>query len=469
VLARLLGSVAACAIAHTRKSFFRAGLALILIIAAALWATRSTVSQKPLASVALGDGRILQVEAVTYGTNHHIGNPASKLGWRLNVWLPRRLRLRLASKNPEAVINDFENPALVVWVNAVNARTGTNVDCQMVRVELVDGHGEHYAENNSYWFGGDEYWRVGHAFEVFPRSETNLTMQVSTWKNGKTNQLNFPNPHVVHPAEWTGLELPQQKHAGDLNIVLRGLRLRTNGIPSHEWETRSVYWEPEWNLLRGNEKVGGWDQPEWMAEDPAGNRGQQLGTNHPVLRFSASFYPSATNVEAAPSLANLPQTFVTNLHSILWWNQTVHFEAQEISILGLFPAGSYVFNNGAFLSNPPVAMGAVRGGAPSGWTGQSVVVNPLKVVYYHAHYSTTHSVIYVSAPKLGGKTRLAMRLRDEQGRLWVAEPEPQGADDGIYPFLVNLPPDVNRVTPELVVLKPVEAEFMARVPSAAIP
>jgi hypothetical protein len=430
---------------------------------------RLPVSRKPLASAALGDGRILQVEAVTYGTNHHIGALASEVGRRLNAWLPRRLRLRLAPKNPAADINGLENPSLVVWVNAVSAQTGTNVDCQRIRVELVDEQGEHYAEDNSYWFGDEQFWRAGHAFQVFPRSQAKLILQVTAWKSDQTNLMVFPNPHVVHPAVWTGMDLPQQKQAGDLTIVLTGLRLSTNGVPSHYWEARSVYWEPVWDLLRGNEKIGGWDSPEWIAEDPTGNRGRHLGTHQPVLRFSAVFYPAATNAEAAQSLASLPQTVMTDPQSIVWWNQTVHYEAQDISILGLFPAGSYVFNQGAFLTNPPVSMGRVIGGAPSGWTGQSVTVNPLKVANYHGHYSTTQSVIYVSAPKWRGKTRLAMRLRDDQGRLWVADPEPEGANDGIYPFLVNLPPEVNRVTPELVVLKPVEAEFMAKVPAPTIP
>jgi hypothetical protein len=352
------------------KSIFVAGLALVLMGAAVFWARRSPVSQKPLAAVALGDGRILQVEAVTYGTTHHIGNPASEVGWRLNAWLPARLRAEIASRNPEAVIDDLENPALVVWVNALSAQAGTNVDCQRIRVELVDEHGEHYTEENSYWFGGDEFWRVGHLFQVFPRSQTNLTMEVTAWKIDKTNQMEFPNPHVVQPAAWTGMELPQQKEAGDLNIVLTGLRLRTNSVPPNYWETRSVYWEPVWELRHGNEKIGGWDEPEWFAEDSTGNRGKCLGTYQSVLRFSATFYPAATNDDAAHPLAHLPQTIVTNLQSALWWNQTVEYQTNHISILGLFPAGSYVFNQGALLTNPPVAMGPVRGGAPSGWTGR---------------------------------------------------------------------------------------------------
>jgi hypothetical protein len=110
-------------------------------------------------------------------------------------------------------------------------------------------------------------------------------------------------------------------------------------------------------------------------------------------------------------------------------------------------------------------MGPVRGGAPSGWTGASRVVNPLTVVHYSSHYSITNSVIYVSTPNFRGPARLAMRLRDEQGRVWEARPEAQGAGNGIYPFLVDLPPETIRVTPELVLLTPVTAAFTVKTPS----
>lgn len=452
-------------IVSTKKKFvWLAGLALVLIGAAIFWLARSGESQKPLAAVPLGDGRILQVEAVTYGVNHHVGNESSdNLLWRFTAWLPGWLCQWFASRNPESTINGLDFPALVVWVNAVNAVTGTNVDCQRVRVEIVDKHGEHFGSGSS-WFGSQSFWRVGHIFRVYPRDETNLTLRVTNWKNNQSSLIEIPNPHVVRPAEWAGADLPQQTTAGDLNIVLAGLRFRTNNASPKYYQTRTVYWEPEWELRRGAEKVGGWAEPEWLAEDPLGNRGQYLGTNQPLLRFSATFYPSATNA-AAQLLASLPQSPVTNRQNVVWWNQTARQGSNNLLVLGLFPPGTWVFEAGHLLTNPPPAMGPVRGGAPSGWTAMSRVVNALNVIHYNSHYSISNSVIYVSAPDFRGPARLAMRLRDEQGRDWVANPESQGSESGIYPFLIELPPDVNEVTPELVLLNPVTAAFTVRTPA----
>lgn len=448
-----------------KKSVCLAGLALVLIGAAIVWLAQFARSQKPLATVPLGDGRILQVEAVTYGVNHHVGNGNSdNLFWRLTAWLPGGIFQRFASRNPSATITGLEIPSLVVWVNAINAATGTNVDCQGIRMELINQHGEHFGTATSSWFGGQKFWRVGHIFEVYPRDETNLFLRVTTWKNKHTSFTEIPNPQVVRPAKWTGMDLPQQTNAADLTIVLADFRLRTNNPSPKYYETRIVYWDPVWELRRGTERINGWAEPEWLGEDPLGNRGQFLGTNQPFLRFSATFYPAATNA-AAQLLATMPRSPVTNRQTIVWWNQTARQGSNEILVLGLFPPGTRVFEGGHLLTNPPVTMGPVRGGAPTGWTGMSRAVNPLKVEHFSSHYSITDSVIYVSAPNLSGPPRLAMRLRDEQGRQWEAKSESQRSDNGIYPFLIELPPDLIQVTPELVLLPPVEATFTVNTPT----
>jgi hypothetical protein len=206
---------------------------------------------------------------------------------------------------------------------------------------------------------------------------------------------------------------------------------------------------------------------EWLAEDPIGNKGQHLGVHQPVIKYSATFYPSPTNKEAALPVDTLPQTSVTHLQSIAWWSKKSQFENVSIEALGMFPAGSYVFSEGQFLTNSPVTMGPVSGGAPYGWTSEDKPITPIKVQSFYGHYSITNPIIYLRALKMDPKNQLAVRLRDEQGRYWLTKSEGEGWSEGIYPFIVQLPPDVTNVVPEIVVLKPVEAEFMVNVPEAA--
>jgi hypothetical protein len=67
----------------------------------------------------------------------------------------------------------------------------------------------------------------------------------------------------------------------------------------------------------------------------------------------------------------------------------------------------------------------------------------------------------------GPVNRLAIRLLDNKGRWWTAKPEPEDGADGIMPYLIDLPPEVRTVIPEIVLLKPTCAEFMVDTTAAA--
>jgi hypothetical protein len=109
--------------------------------------TRHLPDRKVPLQVALADGRILQIEAVTFGTNHEVGRKSVALQ-RFGPWLPSVVRDYLTPKWPHAQIRRAK-PGLVVWVNALDAVTGTNVDCQGIRVEFVDKHGDLFGTETS--------------------------------------------------------------------------------------------------------------------------------------------------------------------------------------------------------------------------------------------------------------------------------------------------------------------------------
>ncbi|MBM3834478.1 MAG: hypothetical protein FJ403_14650 [Verrucomicrobia bacterium] len=139
----------------------------------------------------------------------------------------------------------------------------------------------------------------------------------------------------------------------------------------------------------------------------------------------------------------------------------VRVESDEVVLLGICPAGTHVFSNGVYQPNPPVTMGPVRGGSPSGWVGRSQRISPTRVQHWDGHYTPT-PVIYLRAESFNSKTRLAVRLRDDQDRYWAAKPEPQGTRSGVRPYLAEVPPDVKTAVAEIVVLNEVRAIFEVR-------
>lgn len=437
----------------------------MLAIGLGLWALRAPDPDKPLARVQLSDGRLLQIEGVSYGTNHVIGKHSAVVE-RFSPWLPAKVREFVTPKVPRSEI-DLDRPKLVVWVNALDPKTGQQVDCQGIRVEFKDEHGDLFGEENRHWFGHQAYWRVGHEFQAFPRQPREWTLQITPWRSNQTTEVKLANPfRATASAAWSTKPLPQSLRVGDLDIVLASLARRTNGAPGKYWETATRYWEPNWELRRRGPRVTDWEDPEWFAEDGTGNRGQFLGLHAPALRFTARFFPRATNTTATVVLTNGPMTSLADKSATNWWNVATRHGSNAIQILGLFPAGIHIFSDGVLQTNPPVAMGPTMGGAPSGWVGSSRRLTPSRVQFWNGHYSPGF-VVFAHSDSLPSRQRLAIRLRDNHGRNWAAKPEPEGAVHGIHPFLVEVPADVTAITAELIVLTPVEATFTVETPRLA--
>ena len=445
-----------------RKIFWLACVSIVVFIVGFVLVRPRFEPSRPPAQLKLADGRILQIEGVTYGTKHRIGQ-RSILVDRFGSWMPRPLRVRLSLKLPQNTI-ELERPGLVVWVNAIDPASGTNVDCQGIRTEFVDAHGDLFGQDTSSWFGGQTFWRVGHIFYSYPRSETQLTFRVTPWKKNNNVPVTAQlfNPHVAQPANWSGQPVPQTKATGPIEITLTRLVAKTNELTY--WQTPARYFEPVWELSQNGRPVAGWSEPEWTAEDATGNRGRFPGLHHAALRFAATVYPAATNAEATLLLATLPRVDLSVLTNQLLWNSKIMAATNEIVALGICPPGVYTFAGGDFDPTGP-RMGGVRGGSASGWTGQTKRLTPLKVQSWHGHYTPTPT-IYIRAAKLPEPGRLAVRLRDGAGQLWVTEPESQGNPDGVHAFLLKLPSAVTNVVPEVVLLRPVEAEFLVQTKTA---
>src|ERR1051326_933287 len=449
---------------------FSCFLALALLLAAGFIALVWTARPKPPLQLPLADGRILQIEGVTYGKKHSIGEPAVFYE-HFRPWLPNKLKQWLQPKNPKSTIT-IDRPGLVVWVNALDPKGGTNIDCQMLRAEFVDAHGQIFGADTSSWHGSPTFWRVGHIFYVYPRDESELNLQIIPWRTNQASNIKIANPNVVRAAQWTGKPLPQIKTIGDVELELTQLTIRTNGaLPKspgansrnyyfeHYREGPTAYFEPSWTFRIDGNELGGWSEPEWIAEDPLGNRGTHLGVYQPVLRFLATVYPKANNLAAAPAIATLPPINLSQLTTNIWWNTVCSAGTNTIIAMGICPPGVHVFCEGEYDTNSPAGMAPVHGGAKSGWVGRIRRINPLQVKNEAGHY-TPDPTIYLRAPDLKDPDRLAVRLKDNEGKYWETAPEGQGSPQGIHPFMLRIPTNVMTVVPEIVLLRPLQADFL---------
>lgn len=452
------------------KKAFWCCLSVALLLALGFMALIWTSRPKAPLQLPLADGRILQIEGVTYGKKHSIGEPAVFYE-HFRPWLPNKLKQWLEPKHPKSTIT-LDHPGLVVWVNALDPKGGTNIDCQMLRAEFVDSHGQVFAADTSSWYGSQAFWRVGHIFYVYPRDESQLNLQIVPWRTNRASNIKIANPNVVRAAQWTGKALPQVKTIGGIDLELTRLTIRTNGAPAEdagpnsrnyyfEYPSQSpaAYFEPSWTFRKDGHELAGWTEPEWTAEDPLGNRGKRLGVHQSVLRFLATVYPKANNFAAAPAIATLPPINLSQLTTNIWWNTTCTAGTNTFIAMGICSPGVQVFCEGEYDTNSPAGMSPVHGGSRSGWVGRMRRINPLQVKNEAGHYSPDPT-IYIRAPDLKDPERLAVRLKDSEGKYWETEPDTQGSPEGIHAFMLRFPTNVITVVPEIVLLKPTEADFL---------
>jgi len=417
----------------------------------------------PLAEVAIDDGRIIIVDAVTYGTNHVVGD-RSEFAERFGPWITKPVRDFFTSESPQSSIRSAPD-TLVVWLTALNANSRTNVDCQRLRVEFVDEQGDVWGTTTSSWHAYDNnFYRIGHVFEAYPRAAKELTFRITPRRSTNSYSVTIPNPHVVIAAKWAGQSLPASTITNGLELVLHDLQIRTNGGPTKSWQTPAKYWQPEWKFLSGGEPVEGWREPEWTATDPLGNRGQFLGVRQPVIRYAVKLVPEATNASATSVAAMLPSASISAGAANTLWFRTNRIEGAEVVSIGLMTSVMNHFMEGEYQAVPVLPIGPTQGGAPTGWVSAGKRVSPLKVITQLGHYSDRPTV-YLRCTDAAVAEQLGVRVRDDQGRIWPTTRERGGGADGIIPFMLDVPSSVSHVVPEIVFLKPLEAEFTVLTPT----
>ncbi len=433
-----------------KRVFLLAGTGVVLTLVLILLFRGTTKPRQVL----LSDGRLFLIEAVTFGTNHVVGQNDSWLVPLRKILPGAAVQWLTPAKGQSR--QTTASPALVVWVHAYDA-TGKYTDCQGVRASFVDEQGDVYPANGlAHGSFSKGFNREAYTFNVFPRRSARLTLQLEPWRSEKTSTLLIPNPCRYTLAKpWTPEALPATHRVGGLDFTLENLAIQTNGGPQRKWEPLSLHWKPLFNLMADGRPATNWEAPEWEAEDATGNRGQTLGLHEPILKFIATAYPKPEAVTNETSRWNVPVMSLPSTPQGLQWNTNRTLRNVPISIIGLFPPGSYTFSRGQ-LTNAP------GGFSGKGWTGLSKQVFPGRWQHWDTHGATNYTAFLRWNAK-NVEQRIAVGLRYRQGQSsrtqWGRLDE--GGDVSAFVFGTPLQ-DAREVELEVVLLEPLRAEFVVR-------
>src|SRR5437867_8273251 len=83
----------------SQRPWLVAAAGVVLLLGAGAWFA-ATKQSGPIAALSLADGRTLQIEGMTYGTEHRIGQRSIILE-HFGPWLPRSVGCFIEPKYPE--------------------------------------------------------------------------------------------------------------------------------------------------------------------------------------------------------------------------------------------------------------------------------------------------------------------------------------------------------------------------------
>jgi len=269
------------------RRLFPSLIALIAVAVASaalfrLWRdTRTTHPEIPL-----GDGSVLIVEGLTWGTNQVLWLE-SPYWTRLKQALPAKWRQFTGEPQPPWVVNGDPSPHL--WLSRRSVATGqlVSVGWPSLFTLLSDATGSSNVHEipslAGRGNGGNKRADLAASFEALDWRADALRFRVST--DMVTQDFALPNPrrHERFPV-WQPAPLPQTH-------VVNGFELELFGLAT--WP-ETHHWRAQWSITRGKSPATEWFDTEAVLLDPPGNRAWfALPSSEPVCKVVLTAWPSA--------------------------------------------------------------------------------------------------------------------------------------------------------------------------------
>jgi len=186
-----------------RLLFIFFGSLCLIVLAGIVVALRQP---KPIASgpLALPDGSVVRILAVTYGTNHVVGRPLARLVGRMPAVLQSVLVRLLGNRAAAQFSTTTSEPKLVVWLGRATNNAVTPPASSYITAFLADAGGFISGDSAfmSGWWSNPEQMQ----FRVIPRRDPVITVNFfyhsPTGSVTQCGSLPFANPLFGRFPQW---------------------------------------------------------------------------------------------------------------------------------------------------------------------------------------------------------------------------------------------------------------------------
>mgnify|MGYP007046914349 CR=1 FL=1 len=392
-------------------------------------------------SFTLPDGRVVRLEAVTYGKKHEYRS-GSLFIEKLQKMLPYGMRDMLGPR-VQVMRSSYSEDLLIPWVSVDSGPSGRSPNYDSIRIVADTGEGLSVNSRS----GGDEI--NGRRFmrpnvRIFPRRDQSFKLIGKIDKQEFT--LTVPNPlWPLTVPEWTAVEIPASVETGGFTITLKKGQLyrRRDGVS----------FSPFFGVAENGETRDDWFDFTWQLADATGNQGYALFTNEPVWRVDAKAYRKAgarwaTNEYHEFKLESMPASGEIQEHFII---QTV--QGVDLRALWIGGPGHFEISNRVVTLADPYVPGMGNGFSSSSSGGSRVD--------WKVEWKRDKHWIMIEAPYRPGDLRLSAFVRDATGKEAKVRRSGSMGAGGFYSHFIEVEKvkDGEKYTVRLAPQEPLQAEF----------
>lgn len=454
--------------------FITVGMFLTLVIVGlpllALLAPQTSLRTNEFA---LPDGKVLRIEAVTWGRNHRLDYEYTPSGsW--SFWDRRRTPIAHGTGVDQ----------LMVWMTCHDGRTGRSLDFDWWSGSLaVDANGEELPDREPYLrqfgargsssgggsrpFRADrssyDTWIVSSSFPAFRTNGGRFELRVKNLAGEvvATVPLTHPSPPVIQT--WTPEELPSTKSNGEVSVTLQRLNAHSSKSITNGVETTWWYYSPQGTVSVNSQPVPDWHINLLEIFDPLGNQqnyGHALSRREPAWKVRVGAFRGQSSKFPASETWLLPDLLLPAKDTAPPQSEKQTLGSVNVTLIALAGPGKTSYA----LSTPSLA----RYGNFSSSSGGSVFGSSTKIESKRIG-STATSTVEANWPHLTLATdgltqlhRLYVLAKDDQGREVPTQQSYHYAE--LQSFFFKTEPDAKSLTLSIIVHKGHEFEFFVKPP-----
>jgi tetratricopeptide (TPR) repeat protein len=467
------------------------GVLAVLVAGVVMFAARGRVSPLPMrgaASIAqqqLPDGSLLVLEQVTYGREHHIDLDArgrSPVGF---AGAPSGQRGRTVQTSKDLV---------VVWLTKWDSQ-GRPLDFDwFLRCAATDAHGceidnvdrgryartrngsssEHGGTGPFSRLSGGPYETIVTHFGMpaFRSAGATFKLRVYDTDNRMVAQFNVPDPRPTGDTfpQWQPEPLPVTKTDGDLSLTLTTLTAQSsestrtvNGVAIAE---KRVRLNPRVVTKQAGQPTSQWSSHSYRLADALGNESSvwdcKLCPKESAWELEIKAWRTTKAQFDATEVWTPDKIAVPGANRAEHVNAGIGFDLAEVTLIAVGGPGKV---------SCPDALAGRRGTYNTSGTSHFSQGNRQRQVPYKLELKDEQTTVESEVPHvllqargLDGDRRLALRIKDEQGRE-VPLSGPHTADASVHVWFVDVPADAKTLSPEVIVHRCRTFKFLVAPPN----